>query len=240
VSAGAVVPAGLASVRARIDALAPSAANGPTFDAILEAAGSNVTGPVLHIEGSSAPAGSSALAGSSARAASGASAAFSTASAWPALQSAQQAWGASGATLPTDTTWAAQLPEAAAPWIGAIDEAARRHDLDPRLLASLVWSESGFRPDAVSGAGARGLAQLMPGTAAGMGVDPDDPLQNLEGGARYLRAALDRFGRTDLALAAYNAGPGNVEKYGGVPPFAETQKYVAIVLDRYRELGGSA
>jgi soluble lytic murein transglycosylase-like protein len=73
-----------------------------------------------------------------------------------------------------------------------------------------------------------------------MGVDADDPLQNLEGGARYLRAALDRFGRTDLALAAYNAGPGNVERYGGVPPFAETQKYVAIVLDRYRELGGPA
>jgi soluble lytic murein transglycosylase-like protein len=228
-----VVPAGLAAVRTRIDALAPSAANGPTFDAILEAAGANVTGPVLHIEGSPAPAATAASLRPSS---------YSTASAWPALQ---QAWtgitgpGAPG-TLPTDTAWAAQLPEAAAPWIGAIDAAARRHDLDPRLLASLVWSESGFRPDAVSGAGARGLAQLMPGTAAGMGVDPDDPLQNLEGGARYLRAALDRFGSADLALAAYNAGPGNVDRHGGVPPFPETQNYVAIVLDRYRQLGGSA
>jgi soluble lytic murein transglycosylase-like protein len=213
----------LAGVLERIGTLGGNAGNGPSFEALLEAANSNVTGPVLHLE--STPASSTAATptvGST----------FATASAWPSLQAA------SSPQSPTNGDWAAQLPEAASQWIGAINEAAQRNDVDPRLLASLVWTESGFRADAVSGAGARGLTQLMPGTAAGMGINPDDPLQNLEGGARYLRAALDRFGSTDLALAAYNAGPGNVAKYGGVPPFAETQKYVSIVLDRYQEMGG--
>ena len=120
-----------------------------------------------------------------------------------------------GAAAPPD--WAAGLPADAQPWVEEIGAAAERHGLDPRLLASLVWSESGFRPDAVSHAGAIGLAQLMPGTAAGLGVDPHDPVQNLDGGARFLRAMLDRFGRPDLALAAYNAGPGRVAQAGGFP-----------------------
>jgi hypothetical protein len=109
-------------------------------------------------------------------------------------------------------------------------EAARRNNLDPNLFLRLIQQESGFRPDVTSSAGAYGPAQLMPGTAADLGVDPRDPLQNLEGGARYLRQQMDTFGDPRLALAAYNAGPGAVQKYGGVPPFKETQNYVASIL----------
>jgi soluble lytic murein transglycosylase-like protein len=135
--------------------------------------------------------------------------------------------------------WAHGLPAGGRPYAAAIEAVAARHGLDGRLLAALVWTESNFRPDAVSHAGALGLAQLMPGTARGLGVDPRDPMQNLEGGARYLRTQLDTFGRVDLALAAYNAGPGRVRQAGGVPNIVETQLYVVRVLDRYRALAGT-
>jgi soluble lytic murein transglycosylase-like protein len=113
-----------------------------------------------------------------------------------------------------------------------INAAATSNGIDPALLKGLVQQESGFDPNARSGAGAVGLTQLMPGTAAALGVtDPTDPAQSLQGGARYLREQLDRFGGDErLALAAYNAGPGAVSKYGGVPPYAETQGYVNKVL----------
>ena len=135
--------------------------------------------------------------------------------------------------------WAAALPAAGKRWAGEIEAAAREAGVDPRLLAALTWAESGFRPDAGSHAGARGLTQLMPGTAAGLGVDPLDPAQNLRGGARYLRAQLDRFGSVELALAAYNAGPGRVAQAGGIPRIAETQAYVPRVLGYYSQLGGT-
>ena len=110
---------------------------------------------------------------------------------------------------------------------------ARRFDLSPALLEALVWQESRWRANAVSPAGARGLAQLMPGTARDLGVNPDDPFANLEGGARYLREQLDRFdGDLELALAAYNAGPGRVIRSGGVPNIRETKTYVAAIMGR--------
>jgi soluble lytic murein transglycosylase-like protein len=101
---------------------------------------------------------------------------------------------------------------------------------------ALTQAESGFRPEAVSEDGAMGLTQLMPATAARLGVlAPLDPLANLEGGAKYLREQLDRFsGDLSLALAAYNAGPGAVARHGGVPPYAETQRFVSRVLDLAR------
>ncbi|MEA2167868.1 MAG: hypothetical protein QOF76_1168 [Solirubrobacteraceae bacterium] len=112
-----------------------------------------------------------------------------------------------------------------------IDAAAERYGLDPALLRGLIRQESNFDPGAVSAAGARGLTQLMPGTAAALGVDPTVPAQAIDGGARYLREQLDRFGGDPAkALAAYNAGPGAVQRYGGVPPYAETQGYVRDVM----------
>lgn len=106
---------------------------------------------------------------------------------------------------------------------------ARKHGVPEDLFLRLVQQESGWNPSARSHKGARGLAQLMPGTAAKLGVDASDPIQNLEGGARYLRMMYNTFGSWRLALAAYNAGPGAVAKYGGVPPYRETKNYVRII-----------
>ena len=107
--------------------------------------------------------------------------------------------------------------------------AAQRHGIPEDLFLRLVQQESGWNPGAISHKGATGLAQLMPGTAAQLGVNPRDPLQNLDGGARYLRMMYNQFGNWRLALAAYNAGPGAVQKHGGVPPYRETMNYVRIV-----------
>ncbi|GMM92474.1 lytic transglycosylase domain-containing protein [Qipengyuania sp. MTN3-11] len=125
---------------------------------------------------------------------------------------------------------AAAVPQA---YKAKIAELATRFDISPSLLEAVVWQESRWRADAVSPVGARGLAQLMPGTARDLGVDPADPFANLEGGARYLRTQLDRFdGDVERALAAYNAGPGRVERAGGIPRIRETQKYVAAIMGR--------
>jgi soluble lytic murein transglycosylase-like protein len=133
--------------------------------------------------------------------------------------------------------WVVGLPVGGRPWAATIEAVAAREGLDGRLLAAVVWTESNFRPDAVSHAGAYGMAQLMPGTARGLGVDPRDPVQNLAGGARYLSGQLDAFGSIELALAAYNAGPGRVRSAGNrIPDIVETQLYVVRVLDRYRAL----
>jgi soluble lytic murein transglycosylase-like protein len=130
----------------------------------------------------------------------------------------------------TASTGPSALP-AGTPYGAEITAAAQRNGLDPALLAGLIKQESGFNPNAGSPAGAQGLCQLMPGTARGLGVtDLHDPVQSIEGGAKYLAQQLKTFnGDVARALAAYNAGPGAVQRYGGVPPYAETQNYVRAV-----------
>jgi soluble lytic murein transglycosylase-like protein len=147
---------------------------------------------------------------------------------------------ATGSSTAATTTGAASTTAAAAttsslpagtPFAAEITAAAQANGLDPALLAGLIKQESGFNPNAGSPAGARGLAQLMPGTAAGLGVtNVLDPVQSINGGAKYLKQQLDAFGGdVAKALAAYNAGPGAVQRFGGIPPYAETQNYVRIV-----------
>lgn len=109
---------------------------------------------------------------------------------------------------------------------------ATSYGIDPNLALAVANQESGYNQNAVSGAGAIGVFQLMPATAAGLGVDPTSLTGNIEGGVKYLSQLLNKYnGDTSLALAAYNAGPGNVAKYGGIPPFTETQNYVSSILN---------
>lgn len=118
-----------------------------------------------------------------------------------------------------------------------VKRAAQKYNLPVALVNSVIEAESGFNPRSLSSTGAAGLMQLMPGTARAMGVrNVWDPADNIDGGCRYLRQMLDRYrGSLPLALAAYNAGPGSVDKYGGIPPFAETQAYVRRILSSYRD-----
>lgn len=122
-----------------------------------------------------------------------------------------------------------------------VQAAAQRYGVDPDLVHAVIQVESDYNPDCTSSAGAVGLMQLMPGTAAGLGVgDARDPSQNIAGGVRYLRGQLDRFHDVDLALAAYNAGPGAVTRHGGVPPYRETQAYVRRVMQVLWQRKGEA
>ena len=117
----------------------------------------------------------------------------------------------------------------------SIRRISAEYNLSPSLIASVIMNESSFRPTVQSSVGARGLMQLMPDTAASLGVNPYDKQQNIEGGAKYLRQMLDSFGGdVKKAVAAYNAGPNAVKKYGGIPPYPETQSYVDKVLDLYQ------
>jgi len=152
----------------------------------------------------------------------------------PAQQQAQQALPQAPAVpdaAVADPAANAQTIPAA--YTAKVRELAARYDLSPALIEAVVWQESRWQPTARSSAGARGLAQLMPGTAQNLGVNPDDPMANLEGGARYLREQLDRFGGDlEKALAAYDAGPMRVSQAGGVPNIPETKQYVASIMGR--------
>lgn len=143
-----------------------------------------------------------------------------------------------GAARPVGATASSSATIAgAAPYQHLFEAAGAKYGFNPNLLAAIAKTESNFNPSAVSSVGATGLMQFMPATAASLGVDPKDPAQAVDGAAKYLRQQYDRFGSVELALAAYNAGPGNVSKYGGVPPFTETRNYVSKVTTL---LGGAS
>lgn len=167
-----------------------------------------------------------------------------------AAASAASYTGAAGAT-PSATPESAQgaapagagtAPTGAGPYEALIQQAATRNGVEPALLRGLIEQESGFNPSAHSSAGALGLTQLMPSTAASLGVtEPLNPTQSIEGGARLLGELLRQFhGNVSDALAAYNAGAGAVDQYGGVPPYPETEAYVSKVLANARSYGRSA
>ena len=118
---------------------------------------------------------------------------------------------------------------AGVPYADLFAQAGAKHGVSPALLAAVAKTESGFNTSAVSSAGAQGLMQFMPATAKGLGVDATDPASAIDGAARYLSSLTRQFGSTELALAAYNAGPGTVQRYGGMPPYAETTSYVQKV-----------
>jgi soluble lytic murein transglycosylase-like protein len=145
----------------------------------------------------------------------------------------QSATGETAPAIPDAAITQIAAPQVPDAWRASLQSAAIRYHLSPDLLAALVWQESRWHPNAKSAKGAVGLAQLMPATARQLAVDPRDPDANLTGGARYLRQLLDRFdGDVERALAAYNAGPGRVDRAGGVPAIAETRSYVSTIFDR--------
>ncbi|GAA3261148.1 transglycosylase SLT domain-containing protein [Dactylosporangium siamense] len=148
--------------------------------------------------------------------------------------------GSAAASTGAMVTSAAMRPASltGVPYADLFQQAGAKYGLAPSLLAAVAKVESGYNPAAVSGAGAQGLMQLMPATARGLGVDALDPAQAVDGAARMLSSNLDRFGSIDLALAAYNAGGGAVSRYGGIPPFAQTQAYVPKVKAAMEQLAG--
>ncbi|WP_051713411.1 lytic transglycosylase domain-containing protein [Spirillospora albida] len=149
---------------------------------------------------------------------------------------AGSAQAATGTAPAAGTTASGKL--AGVPYANLFTAAAAKHGVPAALLAAVAKTESSFDPDVVSHAGARGLMQFMPGTARGLGIDPSDPAEAVDGAARLLKRLIGKFDSLPLALAGYNAGEGAVANYGGIPPYAETQAYVRKVQAAMKSYGG--
>jgi hypothetical protein len=227
----------IASIRQRVDQISSRVGVEPGFATALRTADQRLDG--ASAAGVAAPAGNAPVANASIGTVAGPSGVeiigmLGT----PVVRRSGLGLATMGDLPPATGDWVSALPARGVPWAGAIEDAATRAGIDPRLLAALVWGESEFTPDAVSPSGAIGLTQLMPATAAGLGVDPTNPIQNLDGGARFLASMIRQFGSLELGLAAYNAGPGAVRRAGGIPSIPQTQAYVPKVLGHYYSLGG--
>ena len=143
-----------------------------------------------------------------------------------------------GEPIEAQPTFALNTASVGGHYAPVINAAAKQYGISPALVDAVMWQESRYNHNAFSSAGAIGLMQLMPGTARDLGVNPRDPWQNVFGGAAYLRKQLDRFGNNvPLALAAYNAGPGAVIKFSGIPPYRETRNYVSVIMRRLSSQG---
>jgi soluble lytic murein transglycosylase-like protein len=151
--------------------------------------------------------------------------------------------GAGGFPMPgtSQTASSPALSSKASDFDSIINEASTTYNVDPRFVKAIIQQESGFNPNATSPCGAMGMMQLMPDTARGLGVrNGYDAKENIMGGVKYIKQQLDAFGGDkEKALAAYNAGPGAVQKFGGVPPYAETQNYVKNIMSMYNGMGGN-
>ena len=213
----------IASIRSAIDLTSSGTALDVGFDAVL-----------ARQTGDSDPTGASLVPQGSATGTDSPAAAWAHASVVLAALVDNTGPTASASTFTSAASAASPVPTGGrgtpSQWADAFRVASEQYGLPPGLLEAVAQVESGFNPSAVSSAGAQGLMQFMPATAAGLGVDPFDPESAIDGAARYLSSHLERFGSIEKALAAYNAGPGAVQRHGGVPPFAETQRYVAKVL----------
>lgn len=228
----------IASIRQRVDQISSRIGVEPGFATALRVADQRLDGP--SVAGAEAPTGNAPVANRATGSMAGPSG-FELIGmlGTPVVRRSGFGVGLAGGLPAATGDWVSALPARGVPWAGAIEDAATRAGVDPRLLAALVWGESEFTPGAVSPSGAIGLTQLMPETAAGLGVDPTDPIQNLDGGARFLASMIRQFGSLELGLAAYNAGPGAVRRAGGIPSIPETQAYVPKVLGHYYSLGGA-